>query len=222
MPDRSKANEISIRFQAARVDGTWQELRRKLNMEQREEGLKFENLKEIYLEKYVRQYNRDVESKESRLRILGRRFNSLSIDALTPRRVTDFIVSRRRAGASNQTINRDLLVLKHMLSWATREQYMAVNPLPAIQLLKEIQFEGKRPEESIIDAVFSKLDPRVIPLFTFIRETGCRREEALALRHTQITGSEVVFWKTKNGRNRYVPLTTKAREAISAMPKASE
>jgi integrase len=86
---------------------------------------------------------------------------------------------------------------------------------------------GPRPTEGVIDAVFAVLDQRVIPLFTFMRETGCRRKECLTLKHRQISLTSippvVVFSEnTKNGKNRQVPLMQKAIDAIRAMPKASE
>jgi integrase len=71
------------------------------------------------------------------------------------------------------------------------------------------------------------LKQRVIPLFTFLRETGCRREEGLSLKHHQIVLNSipavVVFSdNTKNGKDRQVPLTAKAIDAIKAMPKGSK
>lgn len=114
-----------------------------------------------------------------------------------------------------------------MLKWGVRERYLECKPLPEIQKLKEVQWIGQRPTKEIINAVFAELDERVIPLFAFIRETGCRREEALSLKHTQINLSSnppaVVFLdNTKNGKNRQVPLTKGAINAISAMPKKSK
>jgi integrase len=109
------------------------------------------------------------------------------------------------------------------MSWAKLEGYAQTNPLADLKKLPEMQWEGSRPAEAIIDAVFSKLDAVVLPLFTFIRETGCRREEALSLRHGQLdmTNREVLFvGNTKSGKARRVPLTEKAMEAIRAMPRS--
>ena len=84
---------------------------------------------------------------------------------------------------------------------------------------------GERPDESVIDEVFSKLDSRVLPVFTFIRETGCRKGEAITLDRSQIDFSraQVVFHSnTKNGRSRQVPLTESALCAIAAMPAQTD
>lgn len=225
MPTEQKANEISIRFQSAKVDGTWLELRRKLDMEDHVQSMSFKEFGQLYLEEYVRCYNRDSVSKESRIRILGRKLDRIPMDALQPRHVTMFVGSRKKLRVTNRTINRDLAVLSHMLHWAVKERYLERNPLPEIQKLNEIRWVGQRPSDEIIDAVFEELDPRVVPLFTFIRETGCRREECLTLVHSQVDlgRGEVVFHdNTKNGKDRRVPLTKKAVAAIQAMPVASK
>jgi integrase len=224
MPTEAKANELSIRFQSSRVDGTWRELRARLDLDTPEE-FTFKELSAIYLKEYVEHNNRSKDSKSSRIAILGKRFNSMQVSSITPHDVKGFISGRKKSGAGNGTINRDLTVLRHMLTWAAQESYIRTKDIPEIHKLKEVKWEGQRPSEEIIDAVFAHLDPRVVPLFTFIRWTGCRREEALSLKHEQLDfgRSEVVFKdNTKNGKPRRVLRTKRALEAIAVMPKASK
>ncbi len=60
------------------------------------------------------------------------------------------------------------------------------------------------------------------PLFVFIRETGCRREEALSLQHWQVQEDSalVVFSEnTKSKKRRYVGLSEKAIEAVNSLPR---
>ena len=224
MPNEKKANEVSIRLQSAKVDGTWADLRRKLDMDERTESITFHEFGQRYVEEYVKSYNRSCKSKKSRIRILGRKLDRIPIAALQQQHVTQFVRYRKNEGVKNRTINRDLIVLKHMLTWGVREGYLDHNPLPEIQRLEEVQWVGRRPTDEIIDAVFAKLDERVLPLFTFLHETGCRREEGLSLRHSQINLTSnppvVVFCdNTKNGKSRQVPLTAEAIAAIKMMPR---
>ena len=226
MPNEKKADEISLRFQSARVDGTWRELRKKLDMDERGQSMTFKKLGELYLEEYVKSYNRAFKGKASRVRILGQKLDRCPVESLQPQNVTQFVNWRKSKGVKNRTINRDLIVLGHMLSWGVRERYLESNPLLEIQKLREIQWVGQRPTDEVIDAVFEELDHRVVPLFTFLRETGCRLEEGLSVKHPQISLTAnppvVVFSdNTKNGKDRQVPLTQKAIDAIRAMPKAS-
>ncbi len=227
MPTEEKANEISIRFQAARIDGTWPELRKKLNMEEKVQSMLFREFGKLYLEEYVKSYNRSYKDKASRMRILGRKLDRIPVSSLQPLHVTQFVSWRKSQRRNDRTINRDLIVLGHMLSWGVKQHYLERNPLSEIQKLKEIQWIGQRPTDEIVDAVFAGLDERVIPLFTFLRESGWRREEGLSLKHHQIvlsTEPPVVIFSdnTKNGKDRQVPLTSKAIAAIRAMPKASK
>jgi len=46
--------------------------------------------------------------------------------------------------------------------------------------------ERPRFDDGVIDKVIAAVRSDCRPLFVFIRETGCRREEALALKHSQI------------------------------------
>jgi len=227
MPTLEKASEISIRFQSARVDGTWRELRKKFDMGESVQAMAFKEFGQIYLDEYVASYNRAYKAKESRIHILGQRFDSIPVESLQPQDVTQFVSWRKRSGAKNRTINRDLIVLGHMLCWGVQQHYLERNPLLAIQKLKEVQWVGQRPTEEVIDAVFEVLDQRIVPLFKFIRETGCRLEEALSVQHSQLNLTAnlpvVVFSdNTKNGKDRQVPLTQEAIQAIEAMPKASK
>jgi integrase len=225
MPNVQKANEISLRFQASLADGTWPELRRKLFREDDVTLMTFEKFGEIYLNEYVRSFNGAYDDKASRIRILGHKLNQLRLDALSKPHVTAFINWRKSNEVKNATINRDLTVLAHMLDWGVSERYLERNPIPDIQKLKEVKWEGPRPTDEIVNAVFEKLDQRVVPLYTFIRWTGCRREEALSLKHYQIDWErrEVLFHdNTKNGKPRRVPLEENAIWALSAQPKASE
>ena len=77
----------------------------------------------------------------------------------------------------------------------------------------------------MIDEVFIKFDPRVLPVFTFIRETGSRKGEAITLERSQIgfARAQVVFnSNTKNGRSRLVPLTESTLRAIAAMSEQAD
>ncbi len=190
------------------------------------DALSFERFGQIYVQEYAKAHNKSLKDKVSRVRILGRKLDDVRVDALTRSHVTAFINMRKAEGTGNRTINRDLAVLHHMLEWGAKEQYLRVNPLPSIQKLKEVGWEGQRPTDEVVDAVFDHLDLRVVPLFTFIRWTGCRREEGLSLKHDQIDWErrEVVFLAdvAKNGRSRRVPLVERAIWALKAQPRASE
>jgi hypothetical protein len=97
MPTEHKANEISIRFQAGRVDGTWPELRKKLDLEEVVPLMPFKDFGQLYLEEYVKSYNRDCDDKASRIRILGRVLDKIFVDSLQQQHVTKFVNWRKKS-----------------------------------------------------------------------------------------------------------------------------
>ncbi len=222
MPDEATAGKINKKIEVAVVDEEriWKKLRRELRLEG---GILqgFSEFADLYYSSYVLVHNRSYRSKKSRLEILKAHFSSLPIDSITPQHVDKFI-SARSEDVENRTINRDLSVLRHLYEWAIKRGYMEVNPVKKVEALEEIEWVGERPDEKTIDAIFGKLNPRALPVFTFLRETGCRRGEAITLKPSQVdfARARAVFHSnTKNGKSRQVPLTEAALCALSAMPK---
>jgi integrase len=78
--------------------------------------------------------------------------------------------------------------------------------------------------EEAIHETLANLRAECEPVFRFLYETGCRKEEAFSLKHSQVFPAErlVVLPKTKAGRLRYIALTKAAVEAVTRMPKVSE
>ena len=218
-----QARELDLRIRASRIDGTWRELRKQLNME-RAEGMTFKEAADLYLEQHVRTKNRDIRGKKSRLGLLLQRIGPSTLLAeITHATAARYASEKSKEGASAATINRDIAALRHMLTWAARNQLLERNPLEAWERLQEQPYEHERPTEEIVDAVFAHLEETAKPLFEFLRQTGCRREEALSLKWAQIdlAGRVVVLHRTKSGRSRNVPLTAEAIAAIGKMPRTS-
>lgn len=217
-----QAKDLDLRCRASRVDGSWRELRAKLQKPDPIENLTLERATELYTADYVKPNNRSLRSKRSRLailaRIVGKRTLLQSIDGQT---IAGYVSRRRAKGVTNRTINRDVTVLRHLTAWCVKVGYLEADPLDKIERLTEEEWVGERPEEEVIDRIFSHLRADVLPLFEFIRETGCRREEALALRHRHVDLERrvVLFARTKSGKARQVPLTQAAIAAIRTLPK---
>lgn len=224
MPDEATAKRINKKIEVAIVDEerVWKALRQSLNLE-RDGGSSFSNVVELYRKRYVAVRNRNLRTKESRLRILERHFGSTPISAIDRLQIDQFVAKRLGDDeVGNRTVNRDLRVLLHLLSWAVEMEYVSRNQVANYPLLEEVEWVGERPDEGKIERVFAQLAPTVVPIFTFIRETGCRRGEAISLKRSQLdfARGEVVFHgNTKNGRARSVPLTDAALWSVEAMPR---
>jgi integrase len=87
---------------------------------------------------------------------------------------------------------------------------------------KEEKRMRRRPTEEELDHFLESAEPRVRPLFGFIRETGCRLSESLRAQHEHINRDQrfVVFTDgTKSGKFRVVSLTDEALRWVDEMPR---
>lgn len=224
MPDEKTANHINSKITVAIVDEEriWRKLRKSLFLDENQ-ITSFSDLADRYLAEYVQAYNRDIRVKKSRLEVLKERFNGKSADCINLQEIGRFIAAKKKDGAKNATINRYIALLKHMVTWAIGQGIFESNPITSLEKMNEPEWIGARPDESTIDGILGRVDSRVVPIFWFMRETGCRREEAISLTLPQIDFSrqEVIFHtNTKSGRSRKVPLTEKGLWAVQALPSA--
>ena len=141
---------------------------------------------------------------------------------ISPAHLHSSVQKRKRDGLSEATINRDLTIVKHLLTYAVECGLIPDNPVEKFKLLREERKERPRFTQEQLWSVINAVRPDCRPIFVFIRETGCRREEALSLQHWQVQEDSrlVVFSEnTKSRKYRYVPLTDLAIEAVKALPK---
>ena len=188
----------------------------------------------LYWSYYCEPNNRDLGTKKARLGVLVEFFDLIPVREFAIMDVERFIVVRRQQKRvlqdgrvltpGNATINRELAVLKHLFVWLCSRGTLEVNPLQHLRMLKTTRTERQKPTEEQINDVLAEVDPRARPLFVFIRETGCRRGEALGLTWDRVMIPErrVVLNKGKPGRPRHLFLTTRAIEAIQELPPESK
>ncbi len=148
-------------------------------------------LADVYFEQYVLVENRHPGTKKHRLKWLKKHLGHILAQELSPFDVTVYISKRKRKGLSAASINKDLAVLKHLLSWATDQALLHRNPVPKLRKLHEerkpaIEDRHLPILENAIQETLAKLRPECEPVFRFLYETGCRREEALSLKHEQV------------------------------------
>ena len=158
MPDEATADKINKKIEVACADEVriWSKLRKELRLEGGK-GILFRDFCDLYWKLHVLPYNRRLDTKKSLLNILKGNFGSTPIDAITPQGIAKFVASRKSEDLNNKTINRNLAALSHVLGWAVKKGYLEENVAERIDHLKEIEWVGERPDESVIDEVFAKL-----------------------------------------------------------------
>jgi integrase len=221
MPDRATADKINKKIEVAIADENriWRRLRKDLRLEKG--GVRsFADLAARYMEQHVIPYNRDVRGKKSRLKALLSGLGKLPVDSIDIRLAAATVAKLKKGGVKNATLNRYIALLKHIMKWAEGQEIIDADPLRKLSKLKEPEWIGERPDESVIDRILGGMDSRALPVFAFMRETGCRRGEAVSLRRGQVdfAGARVTFTGTKSGRTRQSPLTDQALWAVQALP----
>lgn len=211
------------RIEASILEGTWKKLRDELQLRNRGKTT-VKEFTERYMRECaaVRNKPRTHQRKKSSFKFLEGTLGNLELEDVTPDKVNVFVNKRKKAGASNSTINRDLAALKHMMNFAVECGVIELNPIVQFKNLKAPQKPIHRFSEQEVQAVIDQLRADCKPIPIFVKETGCRVEEALSLQHwqVQIRSRLVVFTEdTKSSKFRYVPLTDEAIEAVQALPR---
>jgi integrase len=130
---------------------------------------------------------------------------------------------RLAAGCRPGTVNRELMLLKGMLTKAVEWKYLTVSPGATVRAVKDT---GQRtriltPDEQA--ALLASYDigrrQHVRPIIELLLITGARLGEVLSLRWEDTTGGFLRFVDTKNGRPRRLPITARIAEILASVPR---
>jgi len=223
MPNRTLAKQVDDRIAGAIAEGRWRNLKEELARGSTLKGVTFSQFTNQYLDDYCKVHNRSWKRKRTSLDFLKKKLGNLPLEEIRSKHVLVFIRWRKESGISNATINRDLTSLKHLMTYASDPEIAAIdqNRIAKVKKLEEIREERPRPTDEWIDHLLDCMDLRIRPILGFIRDTGCRMEEGLSLKHTQVRKPDriVVFsGNTKSGKPRFVPLTDEAIQWIEEIP----
>jgi len=220
--NRTQAKQLLDRINASIADGTWQKLKEQLKL--RDRGtLTLKEFSKTYIEEYAKVRNKKKSwlRKQTSLNALNQFMGRVKLEAITPGHLHNYVRHRKLKGLSEASINRELATIKHLLTYAVDTGLIESNAVEKFRNLKEEQKQRPRFSDEEIQSVIDAVSPDCRPIFIFIRETGCRREEALSLQHWQVheESETVVFSEdTKSKKYRYAPLTEAALEAVNVLP----
>ena len=146
--------------------------------------------------------------------------------ALTPKVIAAWR-DDRLLQVSGSTANRDLALLSHVINTARREWDIHIdNPLALVRRPKCSKGRERRLVGEEQDLLFKEIgensrNPYLLPIVQMAIETGMRRGELLGLEWSRVNLDRRVIRliDTKNGEGRSVPLTLRAVEILSSLPK---
>lgn len=171
--------------------------------------------------------------QEERIRLtatLRHRITKLSMANLTPQAVAEYRDDRLKSRKAN-TVIRDLAMMSSIINHARREWGIVIqNPVEMIRKPTMPPGRDRVLSESEETRLLAELTPTgrrnslMQPLVIVAIETAMRRGEILGIRwdHVDLDRRVIFLPLTKNGQSRYVPLSTRAAETLTQLPKSPD
>ncbi len=156
-------------------------------------------------------------------------FGEVVLGAITPTMIEQYRETRRQEKRENQgpiktaTVNRDLALLKHMFSYAIREEWVAKNPVSHVKFWKENNVRDRvlDPDEFQRLQAHSASHLQAINLMAY--QTGMRSGEILGLEWGRVDFKAGIIRlrpeDTKTEEPRLIPLTPELTDLLRALYK---
>ncbi|NYE62172.1 integrase [Duganella sp. 1224] len=134
---------------------------------------------------------------------------------------------------ATSTVNRDFSLISNVYTVARREwKWVAASPTTDVRRPRDPESRDRRISQDEIDRFtlasgfdecpVTKVKQRVGVAFLFAIESAMRAGEICGLKPTSIDGPVATLYNTKNGTRRRVPLSKRAIELLSFLPKSSD
>jgi len=188
--------------------------------------IRFEDAAEDLLTDYRINQKRSLRTVTLRIRKhLTPFFGERRLASITPPLVRQYVARRQAAGASNATVNRDLITLKRMFNLALQSGKLMTRPY--IPLLKESNVRRGFFERDQLHRITAQLPSYMRGIAEFAFVTGWRTpSEILPLewRQVDLKAGEVRLdpGTTKNGEGRVFPVTRELRQVLERQQATAE
>ena len=134
---------------------------------------------------------------------------------------------RRLKKVKGSTVNREMAIISHAIEIARKEWGIHVeNPCKYVRRPPGSSSRDRRlinlEEHYLLEALDSVKSPYVKPMVMFAIETAMRRGELLSLlwENVNLDNRTVLLKETKNGEDRYVPLSSSAVAILQSLPRS--
>ena len=149
---------------------------------------------------------------------------NIKIDLLSNHHINQFTKDRLKI-VKEGTVRSEVMLIKHILKVATDHWGMSFinNPMRGLVIPKPHKPRKRRISKEEYDAIMKSAlsqNNKYIPsIIEFARETGMRRSEILKLKWTDCKNGLACLQDTKNGDERTIPLTKKAKSILDNMER---
>lgn len=149
-------------------------------------------------------------------------YGHVPVSEITRRALSLHIESRRIAGKSNSTINREISILSASINYAIKRWgWNIANPATGLYLKipeGRLRWLTRQEFASLLRAAADSRAPHLVDFIVLATHTGMRRSEILRLETSRIDFENKNIYldgtETKSGRRRLVPLNKNALSAI--------
>jgi integrase len=184
----------------------------------RSEGTTFSALADLIVQDYERNERRSIGKLLTVLARLRNAFGAWRAVDIRGADVSDFIERRKKAGAANATVNRELAALKRSFRLGVRQGLLSHDDVPVIDLLKEAAPRAGFFEREQFEAVRRHLPAVLQALITAAYLTGWRKNELLRLLWHQVDFAADTIrldpGTTKNDDGRLFVMTPELRAVL--------
>jgi len=189
------------------------------------EAILFKDAAESYIKNHSI-HKKIARSETYRLKILIKRWGSLTVAQVDKKAVLALRDELITNGRSNDTINHYFNTLSKLFQMLSGEWDLEIgNPIKGIKRMPPPQGRSKRVNRVIEDALLDACDALsyllLKSMIEFAIQTGMRRGEIMGLTWSNIDLAErrAYLDTTKNGESRQVPLTQRALKVLQTLPK---
>ena len=213
---KKHAEQVQKRIEADIVEGRW-------DIRDRED-VPFNTLVTKYLEyaKANKAYKTYYCDKYRIRAHLLSYFGDMPITQISQQMLDDYKSSRLKDGASNNTVNHELVNLSHMMKMAIRWGYIDRNIVSTVEKMKVskkvMRFLNQDEIRRLIEA---SRDSYIYPLIMTALHTGMRKSELFNLMWSDVNFDQQMItvqskgdWHTKNYRSRTLQLTPVLYEVL--------
>lgn len=151
------------------------------------------------------------------------KYGSKSLAELKSSDLAEYRDARLKEGASSNTVRLALALISHLYTVVIKDWGIEGlnNPVMKLRMPKNSKERDRRPSAAELKAVLKaagEIHAEMPAIIEIAVETAMRRGELLTLRRENVKGKYAVLEETKNGTRRSVPLSTRARALLDALP----
>lgn len=164
-------------------------------------------------------YQRDLYT----MRIFDREFGRKKIQDITMRQIERY-QTKRRDLFTVATVNRELALLKHLLSKAVKWRVLKENSAKEIKFLKGAVSRVRYLMPDEFQAVLSNCDEFLKPIVTVAVHTGLRRGELLNLTWDRVNFEQriITILDTKNAERKDLPMDDTVTSTLQRLDRRGE